>query len=57
MIKKVIISAIIIASITACNEDILNVDNPNVPTQKTFWNDVSDAQKGLTAVYSQFARV
>jgi len=49
MIKKIILSAIILASIAACDEDILNVDNPNVPTQKSFWNDVTDAQKGLTA--------
>jgi len=57
MIKKIILSAIILASIAACDEDILNVDNPNVPTQKSFWNDVTDAQKGLTAAYSQFSRV
>ncbi len=57
MIKKAIILAIFITGLTACNEDILNVENPNVPTQATFWKTVDDAQKGLTATYSQFTRV
>jgi starch-binding outer membrane protein, SusD/RagB family len=57
MIRKIILSAIIMTGLMACNEDILNVENPNVPTQTTFWNTVEDAQMGLTAVYSQFTRV
>jgi hypothetical protein len=57
MIKKFIISVAIILGFTSCSEDILNVENPNVPTQGTFWKTVDDAQMGLTAVYSQFTRV
>jgi starch-binding outer membrane protein, SusD/RagB family len=57
MIKKVIILAVMIMGLMACSEDILDVENPNVPTQSTFWKTVDDAQMGLTAVYSQFTRV
>ena len=57
MIRKLVLLTIIIAGLSACNEDILDVENPNVPTQATFWKTVDDAQMGLTAVYSQFTRV
>jgi tetratricopeptide (TPR) repeat protein len=57
MIKKSILLAAMITGLSACNEDILNVENPNVPTQATFWKTVDDTQKGLTATYSQFTRV
>lgn len=57
MIKKVIVLFVIVAGLTACNEDILDVENPNVPTQSTFWKTVDDAQLGLNAAYSQFTRV
>ncbi|MBN2485846.1 MAG: RagB/SusD family nutrient uptake outer membrane protein [Bacteroidales bacterium] len=57
MIKRIIILAIIFTGIISCNEDILDVENPNVPTQETFWKTADDAQLGLNAVYSQFIRV
>jgi len=57
MKKWIFFLTILMAGMPSCNEDILNVDNPNVPTQGTFWNTVDDAQMGLTAVYSQFTRV
>lgn len=57
MIRKVIFLATIIAGLTACSEDILDVENPNVPTQATFWKTLDDAEMGLTAIYSQFTRV
>ena len=57
MLKRFIILLAIITGLTSCDEDILNVENPNVPTQETFWQTVDDAQKGLTATYSQFTRV
>lgn len=57
MLKKYIILLAITTGLVACDEDILNVENPNVPTQETFWQTVDDAQKGLTATYSQFIRV
>jgi hypothetical protein len=57
MIRKFLLVAIVLTGITACNEDILDVENPNVPTQATFWNTVDDAEMGLSAVYSQFTRV
>ena len=57
MIKKTIIFTFIITVLSSCNEDILNVENPNAPTQSTFWKTVDDAQLGLNATYSQFTRV
>jgi hypothetical protein len=57
MIQRIILLFAVIAGLSACNEDLLNVENPNVPTQATFWKTVDDAQMGLTATYSQFTRV
>src|SRR4030043_2460651 len=57
MIKKIILLAAIITGMAACNEDVLDVKNPNVPTRDTFWKTIDDAQMGLTAMYSQFTRV
>lgn len=57
MLKKYIILLAIITGLVSCNEDILDVENPNVPTRETFWQTADDAQKGLTATYSQFTRV
>lgn len=57
MIKRIFILFILFTGIVSCDEDILNVENPNVPTQETFWKTVDDAQLGLNAVYSQFLRV
>lgn len=57
MLKRTIILLAIVTGLVACNEDLLNVENPNVPTEDTFWGTLDDAQKGLTAVYSQFTRV
>lgn len=57
MFKKFFILLAIFTGLVSCDEDILNVENPNVPTEETFWQTVDDAQKGLTATYSQFTRV
>lgn len=47
---------IVFASISSCNEDLLNVENPNLPTKDTFWKTTDDMQLALTATYSQFTR-
>lgn len=57
MLKQYITGLILLLLMASCNEDILNVADPNVPTQETFWKTVDDAQMGLTACYSQFTRV
>lgn len=57
MLKKYIILIALLTGLASCSEDLLNVENPNVPTTDTFWETVDDAQKGLTAAYSQFTRV
>ena len=48
-----VVSLIFLAS---CNQDLLDLTNPNVPTTATFWKTTSDLQSGLTATYSQFTR-
>lgn len=38
-------------------EDLLNKENPNVPTTETFWNTPEDAEDGLTAAYHQLYQI
>jgi starch-binding outer membrane protein, SusD/RagB family len=56
MKHNIFIIAIFSALLLSCNEDYLNVDDPNFPTEASFWKTVDDAEKGLTATYSQFTR-
>jgi len=56
--KKAIKYIFLVALITlvSCSQDLLDLNNPNVPTTATFWKNTSDMQLGLTATYSQFTR-
>ncbi|MFA5814856.1 MAG: RagB/SusD family nutrient uptake outer membrane protein [Bacteroidales bacterium] len=56
MLKKYIILLTVVAGLSTCNEDLLDVSDPNVPTQATFWKTLEDAQRGISATYSQFYR-
>jgi starch-binding outer membrane protein, SusD/RagB family len=49
--------AILLVVLGSCKKSILDVTNPNVLTEATFWKTSADLQQGLTAVYSQFCRV
>ncbi|MDR2919776.1 MAG: RagB/SusD family nutrient uptake outer membrane protein [Tannerella sp.] len=38
--------------LSACNADLLDIDNPNEATTETFWKTEADAQAGINACYS-----
>lgn len=40
--------------LSACDDDLLNVDNPNTLTTAQFWLTEQDAQQGVNAIYSMF---
>lgn len=42
-----------ILSLSSCNSDFLDIDNPNEVTNTTFWRSQSDALAGVNACYSQ----
>jgi hypothetical protein len=52
--KKIncILSVAAIFLMYACNESLLEIENPNEPTVSTFWKTEDDAQKGINAAYS-----
>jgi len=56
--KKAIkyIFLVFLIPLVSCSQDLLNLNNPNVPTTATFWKNTSDLQLGLTSTYSQFTR-
>ena len=43
-----------LAILSSCNGDKLEVTNPNAPTAEVFWKTPKDADLGLTAVYNMF---
>lgn len=52
-LNKLIIPTIaLLFVIVGCDEDLLNVQNPNQPTVETFWQDGKDAEKAINAVYA-----
>lgn len=56
--KKIIfyISAgiVVLFSVTSCNPDILDVDNPNTITTGQFWKTEEDAHSGVNSIYAMF---
>ncbi|MFV0377961.1 MAG: RagB/SusD family nutrient uptake outer membrane protein [Mangrovibacterium sp.] len=54
--KKTLIYSllVVILSLASCNEDLIDISNPNFPTTDTFWKSPADAQLGLDAVYTMF---
>lgn len=56
MLKKIILPLLILFLTLSCSEDGLNLNDPNVPTVADFWKTTDDAERGLTATYSQFTR-
>lgn len=39
-------------TVTSCDSNLLEVQNPNARTPETFWKSGDDARKGVSAVYS-----
>lgn len=57
--KKAIIifySFLIAFSFQACNQDVLDISNPNKLTTVDFWKTEKDVQLGVNAIYSAFYR-
>ncbi|KEO71926.1 RagB/SusD family nutrient uptake outer membrane protein [Anditalea andensis] len=50
------ITIIFTAFTISCNPDLDRI-NPNQPTMDVFWNNATDAEQGVNAIYSTFARV
>lgn len=52
--KKIIyISALLISTVFTSCEDFLSVESPDQLTSDSFWRNETDAQAGISAVYSQ----
>lgn len=54
-LNLIAISIVVILSFQAC-DGILDYNNPNAPTDVTFWETPDDAERGLTAVYHQLVK-
>lgn len=48
---KFIFALVSMSLVLACSDDFLNTENPNQPSESTFWANESDAQMGLAAIY------
>ncbi len=59
MKKHYTISLIILISVlyTGCEKDLLEQDNPNLPTVTSFWETEGDAIKGVTGAYAGMQRI
>lgn len=44
---------VLLVSFSACDDNLLDYENPNAPTNTAFWNTAEDAELGLNAVYHQ----
>lgn len=42
------------ALVTSCEEEALNLDNPNALTTEQFWETPNDAQLGVNSIYAMF---
>jgi hypothetical protein len=51
-INYILLGILVIFLMQACNESLLEIENPNEPTVTTFWKTEDDAQKGINAAYS-----
>ncbi|MFA8343703.1 MAG: RagB/SusD family nutrient uptake outer membrane protein [Rhodothermaceae bacterium] len=51
-IKYILLSLLLFGLFTGCEENFLEVKNPNESTPATFWNTKADAEKALVAAYS-----
>ena len=49
--KKIIYIILGVLFITACSEDILNLDNPNQYSAATYFQNKGECEKGVNAIY------
>lgn len=52
MKHKIIILIVLIAFLSACTEDFLELANPNLVTSASFWKTESDLESGVAAIYA-----
>ncbi|HNW56175.1 MAG TPA: RagB/SusD family nutrient uptake outer membrane protein [Bacteroidales bacterium] len=52
--KKIIYIILGMFLITACSEDILNLDNPNQYSADTYYKNLGECEKGVNAIYGGF---
>lgn len=54
--KKILLYSLflLVFLVMSCNEDLIDIENPNFPTTDTFWKTPEDAQIGLNAAYTMF---
>jgi len=45
---------VLVLSFVSCDEELIDINNPNSPTTNTFWKTAEDAQIGLDAIYNMF---
>jgi starch-binding outer membrane protein, SusD/RagB family len=58
MKNKLLYSFLVVAlMLVSCDKELINIDNPNIPTTATFWKTAGDADLGLTACYNSFYRI
>lgn len=50
----IIIFFVLAAILPACDEELLNVENPNTLTADQFWKTEADAHQGINAAYAMF---
>ena len=52
-IKYISILLLLVLLGNSCNQDLLDIDNPNQATTESFWNTSDEAIAGVNACYSQ----
>jgi len=55
--KKILLYSTLMASLltlSSCNEEELDLTNPNTLTVDQFWKSPSDAEKGVNSIYAMF---
>jgi tetratricopeptide (TPR) repeat protein len=51
---KIIFLALALFSLNACKDDFLDINDPNNPTEATFYTSVNNAQLAMNGVYGEF---
>ena len=54
MKNKILIGLLLIIGLVSCNENLLDLKNPNTLDTGNFWKTEEDAELGVNAVYNMF---
>jgi len=55
--KLILVFSLILFFSIGCGDDFLDQTNPNAITPDTFWQNESDATKGIIGAYSPFTHI